>query len=281
MSESTTVTQERPLAAEETRVAPSTDAALQPQESQQADTQVAEPAFATAEDYLASLETGKGSEGAAPESTPRRPAVDPAEVQNRIQYHRNQHATAQSDLDKGHASVVEELVDRGFSKVEAERIIGSHTKAAKDKLNEIYANGLAHAGFEASQNAVTFMHENIVSSIRKNLGDDFKHWESAFNEMAKTMPNGIVPLTDAFSIFQEQARRGYVTKKDHDAAIVTAFKEGRKIGERDAASGSSGRGVNGSSASGSGMTLRQWQGMTLEQRAEAERKDPLILEKIT
>ena len=280
MSEST-VTQERPLAAEETRAAPSTDAALQTQASPVEGTQVAEPTFDTAEDYLASLETGKGSGSAAPESTPRRPAVDPAEVQNRIQYHRNQHATAQSDLDRNHASVVEELVDRGFSKVEAERIIGSHTKAAKDKLNEIYANGLAHAGFEASQNAVAQMQDGIRTALQKTLGDGYRGFESAMAEMGRVAPNGIVPFADTFTIFQEQARKGFVAKKDHDAAIVTAFNEGRKIGARDAASGSSGRGVNGAAASGSGMTLRQWQGMTLEQRAEAERKDPLILEKIT
>ena len=281
MSESTTVTQERPLAAEETRVAPSTDAALQTQESQQAETQVAEPAFATAEEYLASLETGKGSEGATPESTPRRPAVDPAEVQSRIQYHRNQHASAQADLDRTHTLAVEELVDNGLSKAQAERIVGAQTKAAKDRLNEIYANGLAHAGYEASQNAVAQMQEGIRTALQKTLGDDYKHFESAMAEMGKTAPNGIVPFADTFAIFQEQARRGYVAKKDHDAAIVTAFKEGRKIGERDAATGSSGRGVNGAAASGGGMTLRQWQGMTLEQRAEAERKDPHILEKIT
>ena len=80
-------------------------------------------------------------------------------------------------------------------------------------------------------------------------------------EMGKASPNGIVPFADTFSIFQEQARVGYVTVKEQTEAIKKAFEAGRDIGKRDAATGSSGRGVTGSAASN---------GTGPQSRAEAE-----------
>lgn len=201
--------------------------------------------FESGADYLKYIEeAGKESDGAPPESLTARPAVDPETVARAINYYRQQHGTRQADLDK----ITAELVEDGISPARAERLV----KVAKDKVNEQYADGLNFAGYEAANRARSEEQAALTESFRSTLGTDFKTFEEAVIAVGKADPQGIARYPDVLRAFQEVSRKGFVAKKDHDAAIVKAFNEGRAVGLKNQPTANGGRNNHtGTAASGS------------------------------
>lgn len=210
------------------------DAAAQPDASQETGEQ--EPALPEdPAEYVKSVLEKEGQDG-QPETQQRKPLIDPEQARQGLEAYRNAHRDRQRAFD----DMRDRLIEAGYSKLETEAII----KDSKDILNSHHADALKYAGYEASSTALAEVGQSVwegIDALPKPVSESVK---TAFNDAAKSSPNGEVPYSDVIKIIAERSQE--IGRKDGYAkGLEKGFTDGRSARDATASGASSGQSVNG------------------------------------
>ena len=204
--------------------------------SQDASTEPPADYTAEAEEAFKAELEGKEGEKKAPEPE-RRPAVDPALVENARNELRNNHRARQDAIDSYEDELEEALVPTALRK----RLL----KELKDKLTEEHADGLRLAGFEAYKIGQAQEKEIIRGLIDAGMpAASKKAFQARLDAIAKEN-EGIMPYKDIFAAQYTQGDEDGFSRGKKDG-FLAGFKAGRAKADKDAATGQSGQSVNGS-----------------------------------
>ena len=207
------------------------------------DTPAEEPVFESGEKYVESLSQSLTDGAKAPDSTkpaPRSPLADPRAAEYDQRYRQNT-GNRHTRLDAKY----KDFVDAGVSEPMARSLVNE----LKSLLNEQGADGLNLAGFTAAQLTRESEWADVRAGLVASLPSHVKELSAEFEAIGKAN-DGFVPYADMFGATVALARKGYVTDKDHKAAIAKAFNDGENQGKRLGASQDSGNGQRVSGRSG-------------------------------